>query len=286
MKEGVQTVDLFHRGRFVLVQPKSGGHRAGMDAMILAGAVPAHFTGRLVDLGAGSGGAALAVLSRLAHFQQKICDIQEREQVTEPSEAKTALNGVHATLVEYSPLMLDFAKKTKEHPLNAHLRPYISIVAADVTWCGQGRLDAGLADHNFDFALMNPPFNEACDRPPPDAEKAQAHVMAENMWQNWLRTAAAIVRPGGGLALIARPLSLHDILVAARGRFGGLIITPIFPRPGRDAIRIIVSGQRGSRKPLAIGQPLILHAEQGHAFTPRTYAINNGFLSLWEQSYD
>jgi len=245
-----------------------------MDAMILAAAVPAHFTGRLVDLGAGSGGAALAVLSRLT---------QGSEQVNDPSDVKTALKHVQVTLVEKSSLMLNFAQKTKDHPLNAHLCQHISIIAADVSWRGKRRVEAGLADHSFDFALMNPPFNEPNDRPPPDAEKAQAHVMVEDMWQDWLRTAAAIVRPGGGLALIARPSSLHDILAAAKGRFGGLVITPIFPRLGRDAIRIIISGQRGSRKALAIGQPLILHGGQGHAFTPRVDAINNGLLSLWDE---
>jgi len=57
------TVDAFHRGRFWLVQPRTG-HRAGMDAMMLAAAVPSAFAGRLADFGAGAGAAGLAVLSR------------------------------------------------------------------------------------------------------------------------------------------------------------------------------------------------------------------------------
>jgi len=97
-----------------------------------------------------------------------------------------------------------------------------------------------------------------------------------------LRTAAAIVRPGGGVALIARPPALPDILEATRGRFGGLIITPILPRPNMQAIRIIISGKRGRRKPLAIAPPLILHESQGHKFTPRADTINNGLISLWD----
>ncbi|MEP0698057.1 MAG: methyltransferase, partial [Nitratireductor sp.] len=32
------TIDAFHRGRFFVVQPACSGHRAGMDAMLLAGA--------------------------------------------------------------------------------------------------------------------------------------------------------------------------------------------------------------------------------------------------------
>jgi hypothetical protein len=40
------------------------GHRSGMDAMMLAAAVPGSFAGRLADLGAGAGAAGLAVASR------------------------------------------------------------------------------------------------------------------------------------------------------------------------------------------------------------------------------
>ncbi len=58
------TLDAFHRGDFWLVQPKGTGHRAGVDAMILAAAVPSAFVGRLADFGAGAGAAGLAVASR------------------------------------------------------------------------------------------------------------------------------------------------------------------------------------------------------------------------------
>ena len=33
-----ETLDAFHRGGFWLVQPKGSGHRAGIDAMMLAAA--------------------------------------------------------------------------------------------------------------------------------------------------------------------------------------------------------------------------------------------------------
>ena len=59
-----ESVDAFHRGRFVLVQPKGAGHRSGVDAMILAAAVPSGFAGRVADLGAGAGAAGLAASAR------------------------------------------------------------------------------------------------------------------------------------------------------------------------------------------------------------------------------
>jgi len=250
-----ETVDVFHRGGFSLVQPLGCGHRAGMDAMMLAAAVPDSFDGKLVDLGAGSGAAALAVLSRLKHVEE-------------------------ATLVECSPLMLALAEKTRLHLDNQHLRDRIKIVAADIGLKGKARCKAGLPDNYFDFAIMNPPFNAATDRKTPDIEKAHAHVMETGLWDAWLRTAAAIVKPGGGIALIARPITLLDILVAMRGRFGGLVITPVQPRPDTHAIRIIISGRRGSRKPLTLASSLILHEREGHGFTIRADAINNGLATL------
>ena len=52
------SIDVFHRGRFELVQPSGQGHRSGIDAMMLAAAVPEGFDGHCADLGAGAGAAA------------------------------------------------------------------------------------------------------------------------------------------------------------------------------------------------------------------------------------
>ncbi|TGV74768.1 methyltransferase, partial [Mesorhizobium sp. M00.F.Ca.ET.158.01.1.1] len=82
------TVDAFHRGRFWLVQPKHGGHRAGMDAMMLAASVPSSFGGRLADFGAGAGAAGLAVLSRCPGAQAVLV-----ERAPEMAAAKAAISG-------------------------------------------------------------------------------------------------------------------------------------------------------------------------------------------------
>ena len=115
-----RTLDAFHRGAFWLVQPSETGHRAGMDAMMLAAAVPSGFVGRLADLGAGAGAAGLAVAARCP--------------------------GAQVVLVENAPEMLSFAEKTVAHPANAHLRRRISVVAADAALSGKARAAAGLPD--------------------------------------------------------------------------------------------------------------------------------------------
>ncbi len=255
MKSTTQTIDAFHRGNFWLVQPRGKGHRAGMDAMMLAAAVPSEFSGRLADFGAGAGAAGLAVASR--------CPKAE------------------VVLVERSAEMAEFAAKTLALEQNAHLGGRVSLLAADVTLTGKARVAAGLTDASFGFAIMNPPFNPMKDRATPDTLKSQAHVMEDGLFERWIRSAAAVVRPRGGLALIARPESLAAILAALDGRFGGAWIVPVQPRADAAAIRVIVRAVRGSRAGLSLMPALVLHDASGDLFSPQADAINNGRASLF-----
>jgi tRNA1(Val) A37 N6-methylase TrmN6 len=177
--------------------------------------------------------------------------------------------------------MLRFAGETLAHPANAPLRDRLSVVAADVTLSGKARAAAGLEDSAFDYAIMNPPFNAGHDRPTPDTLKRGAHVMESGMFDAWLRSAAAVVRPRGGVAIIARPQSISDILDALSGRFGKAELLPIHPRPDRPAIRIVVRGIRGSRAAMSLMPPLFLHETGSDRFSPRADAINNGRASLF-----
>lgn len=249
------TIDAFHRGAFHLVQPARGAHRAGMDAMMLAAAVPGGFSGRLADLGSGAGAAALAVAAR--------CPL------------------ARVTLVEREPDMAGFARSSLALPGNADVASRADILLADVALTGNARRAAGLADDSYDFAIMNPPFNDGRDRQTPDALRKAAHVMEDETFERWLRTAAAIVRPRGGLALIARPQSLGEILAAIDGRFGAAEILPIHPRPGAVAIRIVLRAVRAARKPPSIASPLFLHDAGGDRFSIHADAINNGRASLF-----
>jgi tRNA1(Val) A37 N6-methylase TrmN6 len=254
-EQPASTVDAFHRGGFWLVQPKGTGHRAGMDAMMLAAAVPSSFAGRLADFGAGAGAAGLAVASRCPQAS--------------------------IVLVENAAEMLAFAQRSMAHPDNRRLAGRVALVAADVTLTGKARAVAGLADATFDFVVMNPPFNAGRDRATPDALKRDAHVMPDGMFERWIRSAAAIVRPRGGVAAIARPQSLGPILAALASRFGKVEILPIHPRPDAPAIRIVVRAVRASRAGLSLLPPLALHEAAGNRFSARADAINNGQASLF-----
>ena len=247
----IETVDAFHRGRFHLVQPKGRGHRAGMDAMLLASLVDATGRVRVADLGAGAGAAGLAVAARL-----------EKAEVI---------------LVERSPEMIAYAAKSLALEENAALARRVSLVEADVTLTGRARVAAGLADDVFDHVIMNPPFNDAGDRRTPDALKAEAHAMTEGLFDSWIRTAGAIMVPGGQLSLIARPQSIGEIIDACGRRFGGLEVTPVYPRSGENAVRTLVTAIKGSRARLNLRSPLLMHDDpESHKFSAFVDDLNNG----------
>lgn len=246
-----ETIDAFHRGGFHLVQPKGRGHRAGMDAMLLASLVEAKGPIRVADLGAGAGAAGLAVAARLP----QAC----------------------VTLVERSPDMVVYAQKSLALAQNAALSSRVSVLEADVTLTGRARVAAGLVDDSFDHVIMNPPFNDAGDRKTPDQLKAEAHAMTEGLFEGWIRTAGAIMVPGGQLSLIARPQSIAEIIDACGRRFGGLEVTPVYPREGENAVRILVSAIKGSRARLNLRSPLLMHDDpDSHKFSPFVDDLNNG----------
>lgn len=129
----------------------------------------------------------------------------------------------------------------------------------------------------FDAVLTNPPFF-AAHRMRLSPTKAGAHALDANdgaSLEAWIRRAASILKPRGQLVMIHRADSVEAVLAAMRGRLGSLRLRFIHPRAGEDAIRLLVQGVKGSRGPLAIGSPLVLHAADGR-FTAEAQAIHEG----------
>lgn len=246
-----ETIDAFHRGGFHLLQPRGRGHRAGMDAMLLAALVDQEGSIEVADLGAGAGAAGLAVAARLS--------------------------GARVVLYERAPEMCDFARRSIALPENAGIASRAEVMEADVALTGRARIAAGLPDDRFDHVIMNPPFNDARDRATPDGLKAAAHAMTDNLFEAWIRTAGAIMKPGGQLSLIARPESMAEIIAACGRRFGGIEVTAVHPRLGESAVRILVTAIKGSRSRLSFRFPLVMHDDpDSHRFAADVDDLNNG----------
>lgn len=246
---GTITEDLFYRGEFSALQPSKQGHRSGSDALLIAASLPKDAEGKLADLGAGAGVAGLAA----------IC----------------ANPGLRATLVEKNPDMADIANRSLKLSSNMKLIGRARVLVADVTATGKNRLAAGLENDSFDYAIMNPPYNHDSMRASPDALRAEAHMMGLLGLDAWMRTAAAILKPGGMLAMIYRTEKLGEVLACCQGRFGELRIVPVHSRSNEAAGRVVFRMKKGSKAPLAIMPGLTMHDDDGKP-SPTAAALMNG----------
>jgi tRNA1(Val) A37 N6-methylase TrmN6 len=93
--------------------------------------------------------------------------------------------------------------------------------------------------------------------------------------EGWVRACLALLAPHGRFAMIHRPDALPTILSAFGGRLGAVALLPIHPRAGAPAHRLLVTGAKGSRAPLCIAPPLVLHGADGR-LTPEADAIHRG----------
>lgn len=210
-------------GRLRLRQPLTG-HRVGHDAILLAAATDAHAGEHAVDLGAGVGGAGLALARRI--------------------------DGLSVTLVEIDAVLAALAAG------NARLNGLDARV--DVCTCDAEDTDAlaaaGLAAGGADCVLMNPPFRDATRQNlSPDAARRLAHAASPGLLPRWIASAAWLLRPGGMLTLIWRADALDQVLAALGGEFGAAAILPVYPRPERPAIRVLVRAEKGGQgKPVEL----------------------------------
>lgn len=249
------TRDAFLGGLVTVYQPEKGRHRAGLDAVFLAAALPDTTAGHVVDLGAGVGTAGLCAAARLGL--------------------------INVTLVDLDPLVLDLADNALKDQDNSVFANRVRVLKADITGKGRDRHEAGLVPGLADHAIMNPPYYKTDNfRASPEEARANAHMLDERGLDPWVKTAADIVKPAGSLTMIFRADGLFDALEALSGRFGAVDVVPLHPRSGSAASRILVRAIRASKAPLRMLPGFILHNNEGNEFATRSDAVLRGGAGL------
>ena len=89
----------------------------------------------------------------------------------------------------------------------------------------------------------------------------------------WLSFSAKFLKPGGNISLIHRADRLDHILTLMRTSFGGLSVYPLWPKTGRPAKRVIVSGIKGSASPTKILPGATIHDADGSYTAPVQAAL-------------
>ena len=231
-------------GRLILRQP-ARGHRVGTDTMLLAGCL-AEPGSHVVDAGAGVGAVGLAVALRAP--SASVCLVERQGDLAAIAQENAARNGLAAR---------------------------VRVAECDLL-APAGRRGAGLPNGWASAVFTNPPYyDQGAVRASPHDGRAQAHVLGEGGIGAWMRACLALLAPNGRFAMIHLPQALAPILEACEGRLGSVRVLPVHAREGEDAGRIIVTGRKGSRAPLAIAHPFVVHEADGR-FTPRADAIHRG----------
>ncbi len=220
-------------GRLKLRQPLKG-HRVGHDAILLAAATNGHDGERAVDLGAGVGGAGLALAARVPGLRVTLVEIDRALAALAAENARA--NGMEARVT---------AIACDAEDLNA-------------------LADAGLMAECADRVLMNPPFHDARrHNVSPDAGRRLAYAGAPGLLKRWIAAAAFLLKPSGTLTLIWRADRLDEVLAALAPGFGGITVLPVAPREGANPIRVLVRAVKGGAGAVETRPALVLNDAYG-----------------------
>jgi tRNA1Val (adenine37-N6)-methyltransferase len=234
------TEDRFLNGRIVVRQPVTG-FRSGLDAVMLAAAVPSTMDGEVLELGAGAGVASLCLAQRASSYA--VTGVEIDAALVERANSNAQTNGMSAR---------------------------VRFVAADALALPQD------LKHEFAHVFANPPFHGGEGMAPPDAGRKRA-LQDEGRLTDWLETGARRTISGGTFTTILRADRLGEALAVLPAT--GVIVFPLWPRAGEPAKRIILQLRKGAGAPLVVSPGLTLHEADGR-FTPEADAVLRDGASL------
>ena len=227
------TEDRFLDGA-VIVRQMERGFRAGLDAVMLAAAVPAHAGEEVLELGAGAGTASLCLAHRVEGL--RIAGVEIDAALAALANSNAEANG---------------------------MAERVSFTAADAL-----ALPANLR-RPFDHVFCNPPFHGDDGEAPPDEARARA-LQDGGKLSAWIGAGLKRTASGGTFTLILRADRLGEAMASLPDR--GLTLFPLWPRTGEPAKRAILQVHRGVRAPLRVLPGLPLHEADGR-YTPQADAV-------------
>jgi tRNA1(Val) A37 N6-methylase TrmN6 len=229
-------------GRVRLLQPVEG-YRVAIDPIFLAAAVPAMPADLVLELGAGVGAAALCLATREPSV--RVMGVEIDREAARTAMRNADLNG---------------------------MKGRIDIMVGDLL-----HLPPRLAPGSFQHVMMNPPFMPAgAATPSPQADKARSNVEGEAQLADWLRVAHTMLRPKANLVLIHRADRLEEILAALQGRFGEIVLFPLWPGGNRPAARVLVRARKGIQTPTRLSPGLVLHEPDGRYTAAADAVLRDG----------
>jgi tRNA1(Val) A37 N6-methylase TrmN6 len=228
-------------GGQVVVRQMLGGFRAGLDAVMLAAAIPAKSGDEILELGSGAGTASLCLAARIAG---------------------TSIIGVE--------IDANLTALANENAVANDRQAHVRFIEGDVF-----ALPRNLR-RDFAHVFCNPPFHDEEGEASPDRARDRA-LRDSGCLGDWIERGLRRTVSGGTFTTIVRADRLREAL--SRLPEGGVTIFPLWPRAGEPAKRVIVQVRKGSRAASALLPGLVLHNADG-SYTTEADAILRGGASM------
>jgi tRNA1(Val) A37 N6-methylase TrmN6 len=218
------TEDRFLNGRVIVRQPVAG-FRAGLDAVMLAAAVPALSGEQVFELGAGVGTASLCLAARVAEVSITGVEIDAELATLANDNAGANANDARVKFVEGD--VLDLPPTLKR---------------------------------DFAHVFCNPPFHDAQGETSPEPSRDRA-LRDKGQFGDWMEIGLKRTISGGTFTTIIRADRLAEALARLPER--GVTIFPLWPHACEPAKRVILQAHKGSRAESVLAPGLVLHDAEG-----------------------
>jgi len=241
-----ETEDTLLGGSVRLRQPRDG-FRAAIDTVFLAASVPAKSGQSVLELGIGTGGAALCLSHRITDLKILGMDINSS-----------------AIALARENILLNGADKN------------VDAVIGDVAEPLPKNFEVA-----FDHVMMNPPFlPENTNHVSPNPGRALATKETTANFPRWFKFAHDALVHKGYLTVVHRADRLAELIKFLPANFGGVSILPLWPHEGEEAKRVIIQLRKGTRSPTRILPGLSIHNADGTYRDVVTRVLNGAAIEI------
>lgn len=238
LKENERLDDLQRNGYQIIQNPEK--FCFGMDAVLLSGFAKVKPSGRVIDLGTGTG--IIPILLAAKTEASKIYALEIQEESADMARRSVALN---------------------------HLENRIEIVTGDIKEAGT-LFDAA----SFDVVTCNPPYMIGQHGlTNPDAPKAIARHEILCTLEDIVRESARLLKPGGNLFLVHRPFRLAEIICTlTKYKLEPKRMRLVYPFIDKEPNMVLIEANRGGKSRMQIEKPLIVYKEP-NVYTDEIYDV-------------
>ncbi len=229
IKEHERIDDLQLKGLRLIQNPE--GFCFGVDAVILAAFADVKRDHKVLDIGTGTGIIPILLAGKTG--AASITGLEIQENMAEMAARSVKLNS---------------------------LENRVNIVCGDVKKYGEY-----FAKSSFNVIVTNPPYtNKGCGLVNPHDSKAISRHEILCSLEDVVNAAAAMLVPGGQLAMVHRPERLADIICCMRScGIEPKYLRMVHPKPFKKPTMILIKGNRGGKPELKVMEPLYVYNLDG-----------------------